>query len=143
LKAVTPYISCDQKHFIYGVGYIDGSYMERIFYVRAGADIPELSVDLREQITPPAEEGDDVGPIRFVIEIKAPQVLFATFVNGRWVRSDTPWEKALRFKYTSWYGEAYRQNGKWLIDCLGYRRQMLPKSVTEHVEKTCRLYAGQ
>jgi hypothetical protein len=143
LEAATPYISCDKEHFIYGVGYIDGSYMERIFFARAGTSKPDISIKLRQEFTLPEEEGGDVGPIPFVIEIKASQTLYATNVNERWVRATTVWEKALRFKYTSWFGEATRRSGNWVIDWHGYRRPMLPQSVTEHVEKTCDLFAEQ
>jgi len=48
LKENTDYITCDEQHFIYGVGYIDGSYMERIFYVEGGDERPALNVRFRE-----------------------------------------------------------------------------------------------
>ncbi len=143
LKENTAFISCDDEHFIYGVGYIDGSYMERIFYVQGGGEKPILSVRLRGEVPQPLETGGDVGPISFVLEMKSPKVLYATPANGSWQVTEDGWETALRFKYTSWFGEARRVDGTWSANWQGYRRPMLPKNVTGSVEETCALFADR
>ena len=113
----TAYIRCDERHFIYGVGYIDGSYMERIFYVEGGGDHPAISVEFRATLAVvPGADGatlnDDAG-MPFVMELKAPRVLHASPVGERWKISDQGWESSLRFKYTSWFGLISAQDGAW------------------------------
>jgi len=143
LRDSMAFIACDEQHFIYGVGYIDGSYMERIFYVRGGGDRPALSVRFRDEEQAQVPAGGDIGALQFVMEINSPKVLSASLSNGRWRVSDEGWETALRFKYTSWYGTVSRQDGQWNAEWQGYRRPMLPASVTDHVGETCGLFAGR
>ena len=68
-------VRCDASHFIFGVGYIDGSYMERIFYVEGSGDAPRFSFEFRGAglTEPDHEDGPDpdVGPASFVIEVAA------------------------------------------------------------------------
>lgn len=141
LKESTAYISCDKDHFIYGVGYIDGSYMERILYVQGGGEKPILSVSLRGDVPEPPEPGGDVGPVSFVLEMKSPRVLYAEPVNGTWVVSENDWQNELRFKYTNWFGVASRKASVWTAQWQGYRRPMLPESVLANAEETCALFA--
>jgi hypothetical protein len=142
LKASTDYVSCDDRHFIYGVGYIDGSYMERIFYVSGDGSHPILSIDLRDGIILPEKDGGDIGPISFVVEITAAKVLHATPDKGGWRVNEEGWETALRFKYTSWFGTVSRRNGQWSAQWGGYRRPMLPENVKAHVKNTCDLFVS-
>ena len=142
LKENTAFISCDERHFVYGVGYIDGSYMERIFYVRSSQNTPVLHVRFRDQNEPRHEANGDAGPFRFVLEMKAPDVLFAVPTDDGWKVSEEPWESALRFKYTSWFGTISRRDGVWEAHWQGYRRPMLPASITEHANEVCELFAS-
>jgi hypothetical protein len=141
LKESTAFISCDDGHFIYGVGYIDGSYMERIFYVEGGGAKPILSVQFRDDDQIVLTEPGDFGPIPFVLEVRSPRTMYATLENGTWRLGDDSWETALRFKYTSWFGAVSRTAGLWGVEWQGYRRPMLPESVTERVEETCALFS--
>ena len=142
LKENTAFIRCYDNHFVYGVGYIDGSYMERIFYVEGGGDKPILTVKFKESDQEKLLENEDFGPVSFVLEVKSPKTLHATLASGKWQASKEGWETALRFKYTSWYGTVSRQGGQWSANWQGYRRPMLPESVTEHVSETCALFEG-
>ena len=141
LESTTAFVRCDGERFIYGVGYIDGSYMERIFYVEGGGEKPILSVKFRGDDQATVNEAGDFGPLAFVLEIKAPKTLYATLINGKWQASDDGWETALRFKYTSWFGTVSRKDGQWNASWQGYRRPMLPESVTGSVDETCKLFS--
>jgi hypothetical protein len=143
LKENTAFIRCDGQHFIYGIAYIDGSYMERIFYVRGGGDQPELSVSFRDGGIFGIEGEEEFGPIPFVLEMKFAEALYATPSNGGWRVSDDGWEAALRFKYTSWFGTISMQGGEWRVKWQGYRRPMLPPGLTEHAGQLCSMFAGR
>ena len=138
-------VRCDARHFIFGVGYIDGSYMERIFYVEGAGDRPAVTVEFRGAGLRESGDGEqelpDIAPASFIIELQAPRVRYATPTGDGWRVSDEDWETALRFKYTSWYGEVRRENGEWKIDWQGYRRPMLPESVTGNREAICAMFA--
>ena len=142
LRQNTEYISCDDEHFIYGVGYIDGSYMERIFYVRGGGSKPALSIKFQADVTAMAESDEDVEPMPFVLEMRSPEVLFATWSSGSWHVGTESWESALRFKYTSWFGTLSRRSGIWTADWQGYRRPMLPESARKNSQELCELFAA-
>jgi len=142
LKESTAFIRCDSEHFIYGVGYIDGSYMERIFYVEGGGAKPILSVKFRDDDRLALTETGDFGPLPFVLEVKSPRTKHATLEKGVWQLSVEGWETAIRFKYTSWFGTVSRTGGQWNAQWQGYRRPMLPESVTAHVDETCALFSG-
>jgi hypothetical protein len=138
----TSFIRCDDEHFIYGVGYIDGSYMERIFYVEGGGAKPGLSVQFRDAKQAVLSDSGEFGPVPFVLEMNAPRTRHATLENKKWVPGDD-WETAIRFKYTSWFGLISRKAGQWAVDWQGYRRPMLPESLTGHVDEACSLFSGQ
>ena len=135
----TSWIPCDENHFVYGVGYLDGSYIERIFF--AEGIKPELNVRFREDALVEPEPGADIDAVPFVLEIKVPRVLHAVPSGQSWRLGEEGWESSLRFKYTSWFGEIGREDGKWQVRWQGYRRPILPESVTEHAEETCALFA--
>jgi hypothetical protein len=143
LKENTAFISCDDQHFVYGVGYIDGSYMERIFYVRGGGDRPAITVKFREPEQRDLADDGVSGPLPFVLEMASPEVLSAIPSAKGWQVSDEAWESALRFKYTSWYGDIIWQDGEWTVDWQGYRRPMLPASVIEHADEICAMFSGR
>ena len=146
LKENTAHIRCDARHFIFGVGYIDGSYMERIFYVAGGGDHPAISVEFRAtQAVDPVADGvtpEDGTAIPFVMELEAPSVLHATPVGEGWEISDQGWESALRFKYTSWFGLISSQDDTWRVEWQGYRRPMLPESLIANTEEICSRFAA-
>lgn len=147
LREKTESVRCDGQHFIFGVGYIDGSYMERIFYVEGAGDRPSVSVDFRGAGLQDAEAKEqaplDIAAVPFVVELQAPRVLHAVPTGEAWRVSDEGWETALRFKYTSWFGEVRRKSGEWRIDWKGYRRPMLPPSVTGNAEAICAMFEGR
>ncbi len=146
LRENTAYLSCDESHFIYGVAYIDGSYVESIFYVDGDGDRPAVTVRFRGDVPAPYGGGDsgaDLPPLPFVLEIRAPRALQATPDGDGWRIDDAGWQHALRFKYTSWYGEIRRENGDWKIEWKGYRRPMLPASVTGRHKATCAMFDGR
>jgi len=143
LKQNTDYISCDDRHFVYGVGYIDGSYMERIFYVEGGSEKPAMSVRFKDTRTVEVLPETDIEAIPFVLEMVSPRVLHALPDGDGWRLGESGWETALRFKYTSWFGTISRHDGKWEIEWQGYRRPMLPPSAMEQSEQICRMFEGQ
>ena len=140
LKENTDYITCDEQHFIYGVAYIDGSYMERIFYVEGGDERPALNVRFRD-VDPAVVLSDaDIEPLSFVLEMTSPKVRYALPDGESWRLGEEGWEAALRFKYTTWFGLISRTDGEWQIEWQGYRRPMLPASLKGQSEQICNLF---
>jgi hypothetical protein len=105
-----------------------------------------VKIEFLGEVPPPyAQPGPaaDLPAMAFVMELSAPRVLHATPDGDGWQISDGGWETALRFKYTSWYGDIWRAGGTWQIDWRGYRRPMLPRSVTANREKICAMFSGR
>jgi hypothetical protein len=140
-------VRCDASHFIFGVGYIDGSYMERIFYVEGAGDTPAVTVEFRGNLPPEIHADGQILPelpgLSFVMELATPRVLHATPAGDGWRVSDDGWETALRFKFTNWFGEIRRESGEWKIEWQGYRRPMLPRYVIDNREAICAMFAGR
>ena len=147
LRSTAGSVACDEKHFIFGVGYIDGSYMERIFYVEGAGNRPSIKVEFSGAGLPNADSGGggppDIPPVPFVVELQAPRVLHAVPAGDGWRLGGKTWDSSLRFKYTTWYGEVRRESGAWKIDWQGYRRPMLPASVTQDREVVCAMFYGR
>lgn len=141
LEENTDFVSCDERHFIYGVAYIDGSYMERIFYVKSERNTPILTVSFRDSDTSIITSEQSFSSIPFVLEMKVPAAKSAVPGKGSWRLVDNSWESALRFKYTSWYGSISHQDGKWNVTWEGYRRPMLPRDVTGRISELCELFS--
>jgi hypothetical protein len=142
------WIPCDEDHFIYGVGYIDGSYMERIFYVQGSGPRPLFNIRFREEAGAQRQASDDEGrqefrPVPFVMELQSPTVLYAEPRGERWAVSNEGWQSGLRFKYTSWFGTVQQREGAWDVTWKGYRQPMLPEGLRADAEKACALFAGR
>lgn len=134
-------LACDDRHFIYGVGYIDGSYMERLFYVEHDGIPVAITAEFRDRNRWPEHAGQHLPPMPFTLELKVPRALYAIPSGRGWTIPEQNWGEALRFKYTSWYGEIAYQGGQWQIAWKGYRRPMLPPGVRNNAARVCAWFA--
>jgi hypothetical protein len=138
-------VSCDDQHSVYGVAYVDGSYMERVFYV----EHPPGPLTLRVEVEGPEQwpttvDGalpDALPPRPFVVEVTVPRALFAVPDGKAWIRTEMSWGKAFRFKYTHWYGEIARTDGQWQVEWKDYRRPMLPARLKAQSAVLCAWFA--
>ncbi|MDX1460433.1 MAG: hypothetical protein R3348_05200 [Xanthomonadales bacterium] len=136
------FIPCSDKSFVYGVAYIDGSYVERIFLAEGTyPGGPELQFRLRGPVWEAVDPGSDLPPAPFVLELRVEKAIHAIPSGDGWQR-EGGWESALRFKYTTWYGQISRQSGQWQVRWSDYRRPMLPASLHEDPDRTCALFGA-
>lgn len=133
------FIPCGKAHFIYGVGYIDGSYMERIFYTADSGDEPQLEIRFRDDSLIRAGSRQEVANAPFVMELRLGRAQHAIPAGPRWLVQEG-WESALRFKYTSWFGNLSWSGNGWQVNWQGYRRPMLPGPLLDEPGKTCALF---
>jgi hypothetical protein len=137
-------VRCDEDEFLFGVAYIDGSYMERIFLAKDGRGEPRLDLEFHDRESWPgdeqADDGGDLAPMPFSMELRVPSSRFALPSGAGWQVPPQEPETALRFKYSNWYGEIGRQGGEWIVDWKGYRRPMLPDNVRKEPDNMCRLF---
>ena len=133
------YIPCDGEKFIYGVGYIDGSYMERIFLATGDGNTPELEVRFRDHTLHEAVYREQVSGVPFVLELRISGARHASLNAGDW-RAQPGFDTALRFKYTSWFGELSWREGQWQVQWRGYRRPMMPRPLVNQPGKACDLF---
>lgn len=137
LQKQVEFLACNESHHVYGVGYIDGSYMERIFLVADEAGKPRVDAVFREADPTWHATESDLEPRSFTVEVKVPRALYAQKSNSGWQVSTGGWESALRFKYTSWFGLVSRVDGQWQVKWQGYRRPMLPPELLGEEKKVC------
>jgi hypothetical protein len=137
-------VRCDEDTFLFGVAYIDGSYMERIFLAEDEQGGPGLDLEFHQRDNWPADGeadgGGDLAAMPFSVELRVPSSRYALPSGSGWRVPPQQPETALRFKYTNWYGEISRQGGDWMVDWQGYRRPMLPDDVREHPADVCALF---
>jgi hypothetical protein len=143
------FIGCKDKGFVYGVGYIDGSYMERIFIVKDPPGVtPDLSVDFRgdemvliEPLTTQLENGVEKisTAVTFMLDLKVTKFNDAV-LNKNWRLSGEGLRGSPRFSHSTWFGVIRKINDEWNIDWQGYRRPMLPDSVKDHPLAICTMF---
>lgn len=131
------YIACDATHYVYGVGYIDGSYMEKVFLVADEQGGPRVEAGFRPGSSAWHAEDGDLEARAFMVEATVPRAIYAEKSGSGWRVSDEGWETALRFKYTSWFGMLSRVDGQWQAEWQGYRRPMLPADLPGNGQNVC------
>jgi hypothetical protein len=138
-------VPCGAGFFVYGVGSTDGSHVERILYVGGAGNTPTLQVKWRGAIPEPYDQAviaPDLPPLPFLLELRVPRALHGTPDGAGWRLAPDGWQTALRFKYTHWYGRIRREDGAWRIEWDGYRRPLLPGSVSDRHASICAMFQG-
>lgn len=136
--------ACDDEHLLYGVAYIDGSYMERVFYVEHPAKAPEIIINFRDGNWPATGRSGAVPDLpsrQFTFEIVVPRARYAVPVANGWRMTERSWGSAFRFKYTNWYGEIAHHEGQWQVDWKDYRRPLLPTAILDKPTVACDWFA--
>jgi hypothetical protein len=134
------FIGCEDRGFVYGIGYIDGSYMERILIVKdPPGGTPNLSVEFRgdemvliDPLPTQIENGvENISTaVTFMLDLKVTKFNDAVLKN----------RGSPRFSHSTWFGVIRKINDDWNIDWQGYRRPMLPDSVKDHPEAICTMF---